>query len=95
MNMQYTNHVLQRQAHRNLSHADLDFVWTHGRRVHAAGALHIFLARRDIPTDKDTARRYARLEGTMLVLDDTQLQPVLITAYRNRRAMKRLRRRGR
>ncbi len=95
MNLQYTKHATQRQAHRNLSHADVDFVWTHGRQVRSMGALHIFLGRRDIPTDKATASRYARLQGTTLVLDDTQPQHVLITVYRNRRALKRLRCHGR
>ncbi len=53
--------------------------------------LHVFLGRRDIPADKTIHSRFAHLEGTMLMMDDTQGEVVLITAYRNRRGLRRLR----
>ena len=86
-----TGHATSRQAQRNLSDQDIRFVFEHGRRVRCAGALHIFLGKRDIPQDKRTYRRFAHLEGTTLVMDDTQDEAVLITAYRNRRALKQIR----
>lgn len=87
----YTAHALSRSAQRNLSADDVAFVVAHGRRVYCAGALHVFLPGRDIPTEKATARRYARLEGTTLVLSAADQELTLITAYRNRRGFKAIR----
>ncbi len=86
-----TGHARSRQAQRNLSDKDVQFVLTYGRRVFAAGALHVFLARRDIPTDRTLARRFGHLEGTILVLAPFDEGLVLITAYRNRRGLKAVR----
>ena len=69
----------------------MQFVLAHGRRVYCAGALHIFLGRRDIPSDKVTYQRFARLEGTVLVLADEAAPLVVITVYRNRRGFKGIR----
>jgi hypothetical protein len=89
--LQITRHAENRQAQRSLSLEDIRFVWEHGRRVRCAGALHIFLGKRDIPAERDVARRFDRLEGTTLVMDDTRDELVLITAYRNRRGFKQIR----
>lgn len=86
-----TAHALHRQAQRNLSDDDIQFVIEHGRRVYCAGALHVFLGGRDIPAGKAVARRYGRLEGTVLVLAGTADELVLVTAYRNRRGLKAVR----
>jgi hypothetical protein len=87
-----TGHAVHRQAQRNLSDRDVQFVLEYGRRIYCAGVLHIFLAQRDIPSDKWIQRRYGRLEGTTLVMDTTdEDELVLITAYRNRRALKNIR----
>ena len=89
--MMYTDHARERQAQRNLSAEDVQFVWEYGRAYRCAGAVHVFLGRRDLPADKTMYQRFARLEGTTLVLDDTDTEPVLITVYRNRRGIKRIR----
>ncbi len=86
-----THHARYRQAQRNLSEHDIDFVLQYGRRVWSGGAEHVFLARRDMPRDSALRRQFERLEGTVLVLDDSSTAPVLITAYRNRRALKQIR----
>ena len=89
--IQATMHAGCRQAQRNLSNRDIAFVFAYGRHVRAAGALHIFLGRRDIPKASDVARHFSHLEGTVLVVDDTAGVPVLITAYRNRHGLKAIR----
>lgn len=89
--MTYTSHAQDRQAQRNLSTEDVQFVWEYGRTYRCAGALHVFLGRRDLPMDKAIYQRFAHLEGTTLILDDTHAEPVLITVYRNRRGTKRIR----
>ena len=87
-----TYHAWHRQARRNLSDQDVDFVFEHGRHIHCAGVLHIFLGKRDIPCDKETYQRFAHLEGTVLVLSASQGIKQLITTYRNRQGLKKIRR---
>src|SRR5690349_8505379 len=84
-------HAICRQAQRNLSDADIEFVAAHGRRIRCGGALHIFLGSRDIPAEKAIAQRFGRLEGTVLVLGAAEDELLMITAYRNRRCLKQLR----
>lgn len=89
-----TSHAVYRQAQRNLSDRDVQFVLAHGRLIRCAGAMHVFLGRRDIPGDRETQREFGRLEGTVLVLTryrEKQHRPLLITAYRNRRGLKQIR----
>jgi hypothetical protein len=85
-----TDHAHRRQAQRNLSYQDVLFVFQNGQRFRSTGVLHVFLGRRDIPPDKATYQRFSQLEGTVLVLDDTRDEITLITAYRNRRASRKM-----
>lgn len=89
--MRQTKHAVLRQAQRNLTEQDIEFVYEHGRFIRSAGTLHVFLGRRDIPNDKHLHQRFGRLEGTTLVMDDGGRLPVLITTYRDRRASKSIR----
>lgn len=84
-----TYHAQVRQAQRNVSAADVDFILEYGRRIYSGGVLHVFLGRKDIPGD--VVRAVGHLEGTVLVMDDTYDEPVLITVYRNRKALKTIR----
>lgn len=86
-----TEHARQRQAQRNLSPDDIEFVIEHGRYIHNGGALHIFLGKQDIPREKGVQRRFGRLEGTTLVMAEEEDKLILITAYRNRKGFKQLR----
>ena len=89
--IRYTAHAISRQAQRNLSAEDIEFVVAYGRRIHCAGAVHIFLGGRDIPGERAIAQRFGRLEGTVLVLSTVPEAPVVITAYRNRHGLKAIR----
>ena len=86
-----TAHARRRQAQRNISDEDLQFVLMYGRRHRCAGVTHVFLARRDIPGEKATYQRFARLEGTTLLVDSVPDETIVITVYRNRRASRRIR----
>jgi len=46
-----TTHAVVRQAQRNLSAQDIEFVIANGQCVYSGGALHIFLRNRDIPVE--------------------------------------------
>lgn len=89
--VRYTAHGRSRCTQRNLSDADVQFVMDYGRHTWCAGALHVFLGRRDMPASKTVARRFGHLEGTVLVFTRATDEPMLITAYRNRRAFKAIR----
>jgi|HigsolmetaAR201D_1030396.scaffolds.fasta_scaffold42774_2 hypothetical protein len=84
-----SQHAILRQAQRNLSSSDITFILENGRRIRSGGVLHVFLGRKDIPYNE--SRNLERLEGTVLVMDDSYTDPVLITVYRNRRALKSIR----
>ena len=79
-----STHATRRLAQRNLTYLDIEYVLSHGRRIRNGKALFICLGRRDIPTDDLRESRWARLEGTVLVLDPLTGSH-LTTAYRNRR----------
>jgi hypothetical protein len=76
-------HASRRLAQRNLSDADVQYVYAHGRLHHTGKATFIHLGLRDIPLDDRRDNRWRRLEGTVLVLDSTT-GCHLTTAYRNR-----------
>lgn len=86
-------HARLRTAQRNLAPDQVRYVMTYGQRVHRAGALIYFLRRRDIPEWDQSADRWARLEGTAVIL--TKDGRRLITAWRNRRdGLKQIRRKA-
>src|SRR5262245_37027352 len=89
-----TTHADVRQAQRNLSAQDIDFVIAHGQCFYSGGARHIFLRNRDLPRDKASYRQFARLEGTTLVIKEEGDIAVLLTTYRNRQGLKAIRRKG-
>jgi hypothetical protein len=89
--LQTTTHAVVRQAQRNLSAQDIEFVITYGQCLYSGGALHVFLRNRDIPRDKAGYRQFARREGTTLVIKEEGDIAVLITTYRNRHGLKAIR----
>jgi hypothetical protein len=82
--VQVSCHADRRLAQRNLSYADVRYVFAHGRLHHTGKALFVHLGLRDIPAEDRRDDRLRRLEGTVLVLDPATGQH-LTTAYRNRR----------
>jgi hypothetical protein len=86
---QFTNHAITRMAQRNLSEQDIFYVLQNGQRCRCAGMLHCFLGKRNIPACDLSDSRYARLEGTT-VLIDSKLGKQIITVYRNKAALKRI-----
>lgn len=83
-----TQHAQKRMAQRNITLADIHFVFEHGQRFHRAGAIFFFLRGRDIP--KEVRTELGRLEGTTVVL--SREKPRIITVYRNRQGLRQLKR---
>jgi hypothetical protein len=74
----FSEHALLRMAQRNLSFVDVAFVVAQGTRYWRTGALHIVLLYKDIPSAE--RRLFTRLDGTVVLLDDTGT--VVKTVYR-------------
>ncbi|HEB64167.1 MAG TPA: DUF4258 domain-containing protein [Chloroflexi bacterium] len=80
-------------AQRGITESDVIFVHEFGRRIYAGKAVHCFLGRRDIPPEYRSRPELMRCEGTVVVLDAHTGTKVL-TVYRNRQALKRIRRKA-
>ena len=78
-------------AQRNLRPEDVSYILLHARDIHRTGVIICFLAHRDIPREDLADASKARLEGSVVILDK---EGNIITAYRNRRAYKHIRRKA-
>lgn len=78
---------------RCLSIPDVEYVVLHGQQHWRAGVVHYFLGRCDIPTKDQAKDHLCRLEGTT-VLVDSETRRSVITVYRNRSALKDIRRKA-
>lgn len=91
--LHYSEHALIRMCQRCLSIGDVEYVVLHGQQHRCAGVVHYFLGRRDIPKNDCSNDFLRRLEGTT-VLVDSQDRRSVITVYRNRSALKCIRRKA-
>lgn len=91
--LQFTEHALTRMHQRCLSITDVEYVVLHGQQHRCAGVVHYFLGRCDIPKKDQRNDRLRRLEGTA-VLVDSNTRKWVITVYRNRSALKDIRRKA-
>jgi hypothetical protein len=85
-----TKHAILRIAERGLAESDVHYVCQHGKRIIRAGAIHIFLGKKDIPKDDLRVSQYARLEGTTVLVCSRDNQTIL-TVYRNKHGFKKIR----
>jgi hypothetical protein len=80
-----TWHAQQRMAQRNLSAAEIEYVLLYGQSWHKAGAIIVYLRRKDLPSSDQLDQRWQQLIGTTVVMS-TISERVVLTAYRNRRS---------
>lgn len=86
-----TDHALKRCAQRQVDSEAIELVTSYGRKIHRTGVVFYFLGRRDLPEALRRQDRYAKLEGvTLLVGQDGEV----ITSYRNRTALGKIRRKA-
>jgi hypothetical protein len=88
--LHFTGHSRKRMSQRGLSLNDVEYVVRNGTRYRKAGVIHCFLRRKDIPADDRRDDSLRRLEGTTVLLDARHGQEV-ITTYRNRNALSKIR----
>ncbi|MCC6626284.1 MAG: hypothetical protein IT340_02660 [Chloroflexi bacterium] len=87
-----TRHARQRAGERRVPLDMVDLIAQHGRKLHAAGAVHCFWGRREAAQYRGRlgpASDY--LNGAVVVLS---ADGAVITTYRNKAAVKHLRRKG-
>lgn len=84
-----THHYLDRSATRHLRPSVEDFVMTWGTQLHAAGANHLTVVRRDLPPDLRDSEEAAQAEDWIIVTAD---DGSLITCYRREGALRFVRR---
>ncbi|MEK6531077.1 MAG: DUF4258 domain-containing protein [Deltaproteobacteria bacterium] len=84
----FSKHALQRASQRNITWDNVNFIMRFGREIHNGGALFVFLGKHDIPYEYQRDDRFAKLEGsTLLISDDGKC---LITTYKNKNGLKQI-----
>jgi hypothetical protein len=92
-NLHYSGHAITRMAQRCLSADEIEYIICYGQRHHAAGIIHCFLGKKNIPAADQKTDRFRRLEGATVLLD-AQEGGAVITVYRNKSAWKKIRRKA-
>lgn len=87
--MKLSNHARQRGAQSNLCAHDVELVRKYGVLEHRTGVRFYFVRSRDVKRYRLAEPRLLRLQGVVMIVsnDDT-----VITFYRNREALKAIRR---
>jgi hypothetical protein len=85
-----TEHAVQRMNQRRLSIDDIIYVLRYGQTIYRAGIAHFFLGRRNIPPQDRSISKISHLIGTTILIESKNLTEV-ITVYRNRDAIKKIR----
>ena len=87
--MTLTAHAELRAQQRAIHDGELELVVDYGTRVHNAGALFIFMGKKDIPESLPPALK-ERLHGITLVLAPGTEE--ILTAYRNKAGLREIKR---
>lgn len=90
--VQLTGHGRQRGAQSNLCVDDLDLVRRYGVLEHRTGVRFYFVRKREVERYRDDEPRLERLLGVVLVV--SQDDRMVITVYRNQRALREIRRKS-
>lgn len=85
----FSGHAITRMAQRCLSADEIEYIVNYGQRYHAAGVIHCFLGKKQIPKEDQRDQKFSRLEGATVLLDAEEGRSV-ITVYRNKSAWKKI-----
>ena len=87
--MKLTNHALKRINQRGISNRELELALEFGCIIHNAGAKFVFVRKKDIP--KDLPGSIAeKIEGIVIVMNP--FDGTILTVYKNRNALKNIKR---
>ncbi len=87
--MTFSQHAEYRISQRGIGSAHVALVLKYGTRVYNGGCLFVFMRSKDVPANISGSMR-DRLEGITLLLDPGSKH--LITAYRNKKALRDIKR---
>jgi hypothetical protein len=87
-NIIYTDHALLRMAQRGVSDTQVERVLQYGRKIYNRGALVVFVGKREIRRLAGFVDDIHELEGLHVIVNT---ECVVITAYRNRSTVFRVR----
>ena len=87
-----SGHARLRAAQSNLCDRDLELVCRYGVLEHRTGVQFYFLRRRDVQRFPKVEPRLIRLHGVVVIMSVED--EMIITIYRNRRALKDIRRKS-
>lgn len=93
MEIELSDHAVQRSAQRNLAYNEIQFIIDHGERTHAAGVIFCQLLRKNIPNQLPGSAPERRLVGSTVVISKDE--ECVITLYRNTDALHKTRRKTR
>ena len=83
-----SKHALARVAQRNFHKDEISFILRFGQRIYNGGALFVFLGKHNLPTECLKEDKYAKLEGSTLVISGDGT--CLITIYKNKKGLKKI-----
>jgi hypothetical protein len=89
---QWSRHGRQRAAQSNLSGDDVDLVRRYGVLEHRTGVRFYFIGRREVERYRHAAPRLVKLHDIVMIV--SQDGDTVITVYRNRHALKHIRRKS-
>ena len=87
-----SRHAKRRGAQSNLSDQDIELVRRYGVLEHRTGVRFYFVGRREVERYRDVEPRLAKLHDIAMIVSSDGL--VVITVYRNRKALKDIRRKS-
>jgi hypothetical protein len=87
-----SKHARQREAQSNLSDFDLELVRKYGVLEHRTGVRFYFVGRREVERHRHAEPRLAKLHDIVLIVSSDDR--MVITVYRNRNALKAIRRKS-
>lgn len=87
--MKMSHHAQKRKDRRWITDKAIAIALKHGIRIHRAGALFIFLRKKDLP--KSISSSYAsKLEGITILIDSKSKE--IITVYKNKEGLRDIKR---
>jgi hypothetical protein len=88
----FSRHARRRGAQSNLSEQDIELVRRYGVLEHRTGVRFYFVGRREVERYREVEPRLAKLHDIAMIVSCDDL--VVITVYRNRKALKDIRRKS-
>jgi len=91
--MKFSEHALKRISQRGISLEFIRIALENGTEIYRNGVLLIFLRKKDIPKEDVNPSVAEKLEGLTIVINTKK--NIVITAYKNQKALRNIKKMGR